>query len=127
MPLNLADLEFQVMQMADIAAIPDLLPDERSAKLMEYQARSETLAFEVKQIIDALFPTDGGVLDYTTVRKLASLRRKHAMALKAVERLRGAIGKAEQAEYQARAVPANADYVAQPTQSSSKGKRKKQS
>ena len=125
MPLNIADLELQIMQMADIAAIPDLLPDERSAKLMEYQSRSDTLAFEVKQILDALFPTDGRMLDYTTVRRLASLRRKHAMALKAAERIQDAISKAEQAERQAYDIPANVDCTTQSKQPLPKGKRKR--
>src|SRR5947208_3938481 len=91
--LNLAALQRQLTEKQDLAAIPQISPEERAAKLAEYQATVDQLAGEERQALEKVDPQH--VPDYWTLRTLKTAMQKHRAAQKSLERLQRAIAKAE--------------------------------
>src|SRR5437764_4556362 len=90
--LNLAALQRQLTEKQDLAAIPQISPEDRAAKLAEYQATVDQFAGEERQALEKVDPQH--VPDYWTLRTLKTAMQKHRAAQKSLERLQRAIAKA---------------------------------
>ena len=96
MTLNLAALQRQLTEKQDLAAIPQMSPEERAAKLAEYQATVDQFAGEERQAFEKVDPQH--VPDSWTLRTLKTAMLLHRAAQKSLERLQRAIAKAEKTE-----------------------------
>src|SRR5436305_7588533 len=94
--MDLAALERQLAERKDLAAIPQMSLEERTAKLAEYQTGVLRLAGEERQAFEKVDPQH--VPDYWTVRTLKTAMQKHRAAQKSLEQLQRAIAKAEKTE-----------------------------
>src|SRR5947209_892491 len=96
--MNLAALERQIAEHADLAAISDISPAERANKLAEYKAKVDRLAAEEEQALDQLRLAGPDNVDVQALRAVRALARQHRGAVLSFERLQKAIAKVEQAD-----------------------------